>query len=153
MTEQKKFISISPRRAMVFAVAVGGSLGTLVRYGVTVQWPVQPGLAFPWPIFITNLIASLILGVVLGLFRQSSGRWSRHSPIRAVLAAGFIGGLGTLSLPSVETVLLLKYGHIDLAIFCALGIVIGNTVLLIAGLLIAGWRPRHEQLPAQELGL
>jgi|GEM_PF-2136169 len=39
MADQKKFAQIIPLRAMVFMVAVGGSLGTLVRYGVTVQWP------------------------------------------------------------------------------------------------------------------
>lgn len=138
---------------MVFVVAVGGSLGTLVRYGVTVQWPTPMGSEFPWPIFITNLCASLILGIMLALFHNPSGRWSTQSRIRAFLTAGFVGGLGTLSLPSVDTVLLVKYGHVDLAILCALGVVIGNTVLIIVGLLIGGWRPHYEHAPIEEMDL
>ena len=50
---------------MMVVVAIGGSMGTLLRYQILLNWPVTLGEEFPLPVVITNLIASLFLGIFL----------------------------------------------------------------------------------------
>ena len=93
---------------MMVVVAIGGSMGTLLRYQILLNWPVTLGEEFPLPVIITNLIASLFLGIFLAVFHQPHGRWSTQSNARAFLTAGVVGGLATLSLPMVNVPLLIK---------------------------------------------
>lgn len=137
---------------MMVVVAIGGSMGTLLRYQILLNWPVTLGEEFPLPVIITNLIASLFLGIFLAVFHQPHGRWSTQSNARAFLTAGVVGGLATLSLPMVNVPLLIKNGYLVWAILIPTALLIGGTLTVIVGLLIGGWRPHHDQLPAEEEG-
>lgn len=96
----------------VAAVFVGGALGTLGRAGVEVLAAPDPG-HWPWPTFAVNVAGAFVLGVVLTVLRhRPSG--SRYP--RALLGAGFCGGLTTFSTMQVETLTMFEHGHVGLAL-------------------------------------
>ena len=49
----------------LLAVAVGGALGALARYAISVAVPHADRAAWPWATFVTNLLGCLALGVLL----------------------------------------------------------------------------------------
>lgn len=81
----------------VLAVAVGGALGCLCRYGANVacvRW-------FEAPVFYAtltvNVVGAFLLGLVAGL------PWMQHPVLATGAAVGFLGGLTTFSTFSLET--------------------------------------------------
>jgi CrcB protein len=81
------------------AVFAGGAAGTTLRYAIARALPVAPGR---WPVatLLVNIAGSLLLGLVVA--RVDAARWPER--IRALLGAGFCGGLTTFSTYAVETV-------------------------------------------------
>ena len=53
--------AVSERRWQAVAIAAGGALGTLARYGVD-RGVSGPALGFAWATFVVNVAGSLILG-------------------------------------------------------------------------------------------
>lgn len=84
-------------------VALGGAAGSLLRYAAgQALGPARPG-SFPWHTFAVNVAGSLLLGLVVALVPRDD---PHH--LRALLAAGFCGGLTTFSTFGYETVALLQ---------------------------------------------
>jgi CrcB protein len=50
----------------IAALCVGGSLGTLARYGMTVALNHRLGTAFPWATAIINVSGSFVIGLLAG---------------------------------------------------------------------------------------
>lgn len=127
------------RWATVAAVAVGGFVGGLARYGVTVALPTTTG-AFPWAIFAVNtagaFILALLLIVVLEVLPPSTY-------LRPVLGTGFCGALTTFSSVVTGVDQLAAHGHAVLAAVyvltslaaglaaASLGIVLGRSIATI----------------------
>jgi fluoride exporter len=99
-------VSVGHRAGIVVAVAIGGAVGTVVRYELALAEPVQSG-RFPWATFTANLVGSLVLGIAVVVFAED--RVSTRVP-RAFVAVGFCGGLTTFSTWMVESVLLTRDG-------------------------------------------
>lgn len=90
------------------AVAAGGALGALARYGVTaLMHRVMPG---PFPIGTTtvNILGGLAVGFVAGLLavREVGAPHAAH----LFLIVGVCGGFTTFSAFSLETVRLVQAG-------------------------------------------
>ena len=88
---------------MLFAIALGGALGSVARYllGAAVA-PRQGG--FPWMTLAINVTGSLLLGFLARALADPA-----HPPaLRAALTVGFCGGYTTFSAFSLETVALLE---------------------------------------------
>lgn len=99
------------------AVALGGALGAMTRYGVSVYcWPVVPG-RFPWSTLLVNIAGSLLIGVLYVVI-VDRGLWSQQW--RVLLITGFLGALTTFSTFSIESVSLLQRGQVSLAVTYAL---------------------------------
>jgi len=97
------------RLEVPMAVAIGGSLGSLMRWGLA------NGVAsegFPWATFIANLSGSFALGVALVVgelvghrhHRHHRQRWARLW--RPFMATGVLGGFTTFSTFVLEVDLL-----------------------------------------------
>ena len=94
------------------AIAAGGALGALSRYGLVRLFPHVSG-EFPWAIFIANVTGSVLVGVCYVLIIHKGlapGYW------RSFIIFGFIGALTTFSTFALDAYLLWQYGDITISI-------------------------------------
>ncbi|MFE8973351.1 FluC/FEX family fluoride channel [Streptomyces cyaneofuscatus] len=79
---------------VLVAVAAGGALGAVARYGALVLWPVAGG-GFPWTVFAVNVSGCALIGVLMVLTVER-GRVT-HPLVRPFLGVGVLGGFTTFS--------------------------------------------------------
>ncbi|WP_069744392.1 CrcB family protein [Streptomyces sp. EN23] len=84
----------APQGRVLAAVAAGGALGALARYGALVLWP-TPGRGFPWTVFVVNVTGCALIGVLMVLTVER-GRVA-HPLVRPFLGVGVLGGYTTFS--------------------------------------------------------
>jgi CrcB protein len=138
------------KRGSLTLVAVGGFVGALARYGISLLEPTRTGR---WPIatFAVNLAGAFILGVLLEALARSGADagWRQH--VRLLIGTGFCGALTTYSTLAVEADLLLRDRHTGLALLYLLISLIGGLVLTSAGIAVAAgqhhWRRQRRSQP------
>jgi CrcB protein len=96
---------------------------------------------FPWATFLTNLSGAFLLGLLstLMLERLPPARY-----LRPFVAVGFLGSYTTFSTLAVETVLLIKDGHVVLGIGYTLASMIAGLGLATLGIVVARSLPGGE---------
>jgi CrcB protein len=87
------------QRGAVGAVALGGALGSLARYGLGLVLPTHPG-QFPWGTFVINVSGGLAIGALVVLITEVI---HAHRLVRPFLVTGILGGFTTFSTYTVET--------------------------------------------------
>lgn len=112
------------------AVAAGGAAGAVSRVFVSGQVLRFLGPAFPWGTLGVNVLGSLLMGVLAGVF---SRRIQASPELHALLAAGFLGGFTTFSAFSLDVVQFLQRQQMGAATVYA-----GASVLLCVGALMTG---------------
>ncbi len=88
-------------------VAIGGAVGALMRYGVTIGSQQLWGKAFPYGTLIVNILGSFVIGVVYVLMVERS---ELPQECRAFLVIGLLGAFTTFSTFSFETITLFEIG-------------------------------------------
>jgi fluoride exporter len=113
-------------------VALGGAIGSVMRYGLGGLVAQKFGETFPLGTLTVNVAGSFIIGF-LGALASSEGRLSPQSRIFATqfLMVGVCGGFTTFSSFSLQTLNLLRDGE-----WLYAG---GNILLSVALCLIAVW--------------
>lgn len=116
---------------VLLAVALGGAIGSLVRYFVAgaVQSASWPG--FPWGIFVVNISGGFVMGVIVEL---SALKLQLTPEVRAFLTVGILGGYTTFSTFSLDSVMLIQRGAYLSASAYMAGSVILSIMALFAGL-------------------
>lgn len=110
------------------AVAIGGALGALCRYGVALAFPF---LTFPWGTLMVNYIGTFLLGVLTSYAgKRKVAEW-----LRLAIGTGFCGGLTTMSTFSKET-MALWHTHVALANVYVLASFVGGLLLCYAGIYV-----------------
>lgn len=105
------------------AIALGGALGSVLRYAVqSALRPVSGG--FPWGTLTVNLVGSFLIGLCAALAERQGGSW-----IRPWLMVGVLGGFTTFSAFSLENVHLLRGGQLALTFAYLLASVAGGLIL------------------------
>jgi fluoride exporter len=122
----------------VAVVALGGVLGALARYAVSVAVPHSDPAAWPWATFVVNLVGCLVLGIVLDVVDARHAAWEGTHPSRArlarpFLASGVLGGFTTFSTFSVEAVRLAEKGQAGVAVLYAVSSVVLGVLAVMAG--------------------
>lgn len=112
-------------------------LGAPARYGIAQVVHITPG-TFPWGTFWINVSGSLALGFLLGLVLE---RFPPSRYLRTFLATGFLGSFTTYSTFAVETDLLIKNGHVGVALAYAGGSLVVGLAAVWAGLAAARITP------------
>ncbi|MCZ7421262.1 MULTISPECIES: fluoride efflux transporter CrcB [unclassified Micromonospora] len=84
--------------SLLAAIAVGGMVGALARYGLTVTFPHAPR-GFPWATFAVNVSGCLLIGALMVLITEA---WTAHRLVRPFLGVGVLGGFTTFSTYAVE---------------------------------------------------
>jgi CrcB protein len=89
-------------------VGIGGALGSMLRFGFS-SWiqAISDHKDYPWGIFFVNLLGSLVIGILAGIFMQ---RMWMNPLWRVALIVGVLGGFTTFSSFSLDTVTLLQSG-------------------------------------------
>jgi len=116
-------------------VGVGGALGSMARHGVNHLIQSRWLSAFPFGIFTINVVGSVAIGVVAGLV--ASGRWSASVEARTFLVVGVLGGFTTFSSFSLDTLTLIRGGHLGYAMWNVGGQVILSLLGVAAGYQVA----------------
>ena len=90
-------------------VALGGAIGTVLRYTASLFIPVR---FFPWPTIFVNITGSFLIGLILAFsIKEESFLYSW----KLFLATGICGGFTTFSAFSLENMELLQEGKYALA--------------------------------------
>ncbi|WP_243032358.1 fluoride efflux transporter CrcB [Thermus altitudinis] len=92
-------------------VALGGALGSALRYGLGAWVQALTGPGFPYSTLVINALGSFLIGVVIRLSLE--GALSGEG--RLFLAVGVLGGFTTFSTFSYETLALLQDGEVGRA--------------------------------------
>lgn len=121
-------LSATPLAAWL-AVALGGALGAMARYGVSLAcMPAQ--MKFPVATLAVNVVGSALMGVFYVLIIEKTFL----APIwRHLIMVGFLGAFTTFSTYSIESLQLWQNGHWQIA----LGYIVSNLVLSISAVFIA----------------
>jgi CrcB protein len=113
-------------------VFLGGGLGSLARYGVSLA-TAQTGLAgFPYATLAVNVVGGFAMGLLVGVLAARAGPMAAPE-LRLFLATGFLGGFTTFSAFSLEAVELWQRGQGGLA-----ALYVGLSVVLALGALAGG---------------
>ncbi len=122
--------------ATVLWIALGGALGTVARYLAArgVQG-LGGGGVFPYGTLFVNLLGCLLIGVLAaGLTDDTPVR----STVKAALIVGCLGGFTTFSSFGLETLQLLRDGHLLAAALYVAGSNVGGILLAFVGFRLAG---------------
>jgi fluoride exporter len=112
-------------------VMIGGALGTLARYVVSVlALPISREL--PWGTIIINVTGSFLIGL-FGTLTLAHGRYPAPENLRLFVMIGFCGGYTTFSSFSLQTLDLLRSGAMTRA-----AVNIGASVILCVASVAAG---------------
>ena len=116
---------------ILLAVALGGAIGSLLRYFIagTIQSAAWPG--FPWGIFFVNVSGGFAMGVIVEL---AALKLNMSPEVRAFLTVGILGGYTTFSTFSLDSVLLIERGAYASAALYISASAIVSILALFAGL-------------------
>lgn len=117
----------------IAVTAVGGALGSVARYLVTMLVVSRLGPGFPWGTFAINVTGSFAIGVVL----QLAVTRADFSPyLRLFLTTGILGGYTTFSAFAFETYGLAADGFAVRSIAYAVGSVLVGVAAAYAGVVL-----------------
>lgn len=126
----------------VLLVALGGGIGSVLRYltsGVAGRWL---GVDFPYGTLIVNVAGSFLIGLVQALAEETA---VLPEPARLFLSVGILGGFTTYSAFSYETVRLVELDAFGRAVVnvalttvvclgvCVMGLAAGRYVVSLRG--------------------
>lgn len=116
---------------LVMAVAMGGAVGSVLRWLLAELLPTQPG-QFPWSTLLVNIAGSALLGVIAGL----RPRWPRSDLVYTVLTVGVIGGFTTFSTYALQGTWLIEHSRWMQAALFLVGSTLAGVGVAAAGLLL-----------------
>ncbi|MBB3560493.1 CrcB protein [Rhizobium sp. BK512] len=90
-------------------VAVGGAIGSLLRYYVGLGSLRLMGPGFPWGTLIVNVVGCFIIGVFAEMTMR---RFNASVELRLLLITGFLGGFTTFSAFSLDAITLFERGEV-----------------------------------------
>jgi CrcB protein len=114
-------------------VFIGGCLGALSRYGITLQYPSKGG-AWPTATFIVNMVGAFVLGLLLESLAQHGKDVGLRRLLRLGIGTGFIGAFTTYSTLAIDADLLVRRNHFALALAYTVISVAGGLILSALGI-------------------
>lgn len=118
----------------ILAIACGGALGALARYGVSHAITLWLGRGFPYGTLTVNVVGSLLLGFVSVILLE---RATLAPEWRGFLVVGLFGAFTTFSTFSLDTLHLLQQAAYLKALVNVLGNVLLCLVAAYIGILLA----------------
>ena len=106
----------------ILLVAIGGALGSVLRYLTSEFFKKFTYNTFPIGTFTANILGCLLIGILIGSIDKSG---NDNVPLKWLLVTGFCGGYTTFSTFSYENLRLFQQGNYGLALFY-----MGSSILL-----------------------
>ncbi len=103
-------------------IAMGGALGAVSRYGVTLGAARLGATGFPYATLTVNVVGSFLIGLFVAWL---GGRTEINPALRPLIQVGFLGALTTFSTFSLDALILLEQGR-----FTQAGLYIAASVLV-----------------------
>jgi CrcB protein len=113
-----------------FLIALGGALGTLLRYGISNAILTLTSGAFPLGTLMVNISGSFVIGYLWGM----NSVISFQQNLSAFLFIGLLGGFTTFSSFSIESLQLLKEGDTRAAFIYIFSSCIGGLLAAYLGI-------------------
>lgn len=128
------------RADVLLAIALGGAVGSVARYGLSLAFPYAGG-GFPLPTLLANVIGCLLIGGLMAAITEAT---SPHRLLRPFFGVGVLGGFTTFSTYVVDVIDTTAAGGYTVALLYGLGTVLTCLAGVVAGLLVtrALLRPR-----------
>ena len=126
----------------LFAILIGGGIGSVVRYLVTLGVTQRFGPGFPWATMLINVSGSLIIGVVFEMSQTRAIGMSQT--MRLFLMTGILGGYTTFSTFSLDMVLLFGERAAAFALLYAAGSVVLGLAGAFAGIILVRALTMHS---------
>lgn len=121
--------------ANLLLVGLGGGLGAVLRYLLSLLLARGAAGAWPWPTFTANLAGGLAMGLLAGwLSLRGAGDGER---LRLLLGVGLLGGFTTFSAFSLETLMMIErraWGHAVL--YAGLSVVLSTAAVFLGLFLV-----------------
>lgn len=95
--------------SQIIVVAVGGALGSVLRFGLSTWVHAQVGRSFPYGTLAVNMLGCLAMGFIFVLFIE---RLASDALLCAGILIGLLGGFTTFSAFSIETINLFEQGAV-----------------------------------------
>lgn len=115
-------------------VALGGAIGSVLRYGVNLAAPRLLGNNFPWATLTVNVLGSFAMGF-LAVFLVE--KYADQANMRLFLTTGVLGGFTTFSAFSLDVFGLMQRGESSLALVYALASVALSIIAVFVGFMLA----------------
>ena len=103
-------------------IAMGGALGAVSRYVVTLGAARLGATGFPYATLTVNVVGSFLIGLFVAWL---GGRTEINPALRPLIQVGFLGALTTFSTFSLDALILLEQGRLTQA-----GLYIAASVLV-----------------------
>jgi len=111
-------------------VGIGGAIGALARYAISLAALQYLGAYWPWGTLIANLAGCFLLGLLMPIIARSG---DDLESVRLLAAVGILGSLTTFSTLTFEVVQLVQNKHHAAAGAYLLTTLCGGIALTIAG--------------------
>ena len=119
--------------AIYLSIALGGSIGAIIRYWLTTLVNQASQTNYPLGTFLVNIVGSLLIGIFYVVFAE---KVSLDAPWRSLVIVGFIGAMTTFSSFSLEALLLLEQGLYNTALLYVVSSVLLCVMATYAGMQI-----------------
>ena len=103
------------------AVALGGALGALARYGISTWVFTISSHKFPYATLAVNVLGSFLMGILFVLIIEKA---ALPAEMRSLLMIGFLGAFTTFSTFSLDALGLWQNDHLFMALIYILATVI-----------------------------
>ena len=117
----------------IVLIMIGGSLGAISRYGMSILAVKLFGARFPWGTLAVNLVGCFLIGVAFSL--ADRGSHLMNPSARLFFMTGFLGALTTFSAYGLETVNALRMG----SMLIPLANIISNNILGLSLVFLGMW--------------
>jgi CrcB protein len=121
------------KKMTLLYIAIGGAIGSVLRYLLMSKSANILGLSFPYSTLIINVIGSCLMGVLVGYMAKTL---PHSNDLRAFAAVGVLGGFTTFSAFSLDAVTLLERGELAQASIYVVASVVLSILALFAGIML-----------------